>query len=133
MPPAEQQCKEIVFTLAAPGPWITANHRMHWAVRADRTRRWREVTAWTAKRLRIPHFDRMHITCLLHFRLARRRDPANWAPTAKACVDGLVDAGVVDDDDDTHVIGPDMRIGPPGGRAESVVFMLRDAGNGGAR
>jgi crossover junction endodeoxyribonuclease RusA len=30
--------------------------------------------------------------------LRRRRDPSNWAPTTKAVVDGLVDAGVWPDD-----------------------------------
>lgn len=39
----------------------------------------------------------------------RRRDPGNWYPTAKAIVDGLVDAGILIDDDHTKVVGPDMR------------------------
>jgi hypothetical protein len=31
-------------------------------------------------------------------------------PTAKACVDGLVDAGVLEDDNFSRVRGPDMRL-----------------------
>lgn len=65
-----------------------------------------------ANTLRIPNLDRIHIVCVLHFADSRRRDPNNWAPTAKAIVDGLVDAGVVDDDSAQYVIGPDMRLGP---------------------
>ena len=33
-------------------------------------------------------------------------------PTAKAVVDGLVDAGVLPDDDAKHLLGPDLRRHP---------------------
>lgn len=33
----------------------------------------------------------------------RRRDSPNWMPTAKAALDGIVDAGVIVDDSDAHV------------------------------
>lgn len=92
--------------------WITANQRLYWAQRARRTRQWREVTALKARERAIPKLDRCWVVAELRFSDKRRRDPANWAPTAKACVDGLVDAGVVEDDDHTRVVGPDMRIGP---------------------
>jgi len=41
---------------------------------------------------------------------------SNYFPTFKACIDGFVDAGVLADDSDAHVIGPDPRRaydGPP--------------------
>jgi hypothetical protein len=41
----------------------------------------------------------------------RRSDVGNLYPTAKAVVDGLVDYGLIEDDDDTRLIGPDMRRG----------------------
>ena len=34
---------------------------------------------------------------------ARIRDSSNWAPTVKAMVDGLVDAGVLPGDDDRYI------------------------------
>ena len=34
----------------------------------------------------------------------RRRDSPNWIPTAKAALDGIVDAHVIEDDSDVHVI-----------------------------
>lgn len=92
--------------------WITANQRLHWTVRSKRTKAWREACMWSAVRAKIPHLDQAHIICELRFSTKHRRDPANWAPTAKACVDGLVDAGVFDDDSHLYVTGPDMRIGP---------------------
>jgi crossover junction endodeoxyribonuclease RusA len=94
--------------------WLTANQRLYWRRKAERTKAWREATAWRARHARIPRLDRALIVCELRFAVRRRRDPANWAPTAKACVDGLVDAGVFDDDDATRVQGPDMRLGDPG-------------------
>lgn len=59
-----------------------------------------------------PVMHRAHIVGILHPARAGRRDPANWYPSFKACVDGLVDAGVLEDDDHTRVVGPDMRLGP---------------------
>lgn len=42
----------------------------------------------------------------------RSYDAGNLAPTAKAIVDGLVtDYGLLPDDSNEHVIGPDMRPG----------------------
>ena len=40
-------------------------------------------------------------------------DPANAYPAVKALIDGLVDAGVLPDDDAAHLDGPDMRLGDP--------------------
>jgi hypothetical protein len=60
----------------------------------------------------VPHLERVHIIGVLHPKDRQRRDPANWYPSFKACIDGLVDQGVLDDDDHTRVVGPDMRIGP---------------------
>src|SRR6478735_3606153 len=89
--------------------WITENQRLHWASRWRQTRLWREAGQVGARNMRIPHLDRALIICEMNFAINRRRDPANWLPTAKAIVDGLVDAGILDDDDEKHVLGPDMR------------------------
>lgn len=58
-----------------------------------------------------PLFQRAHILGVLHPASKTRCDPANWYPSFKACVDGLVDAGLFEDDDHTRVVGPDMRLG----------------------
>lgn len=103
------------FRLAVPAAgllWLTENQRLHWAERNQRIRGWRFATYVAARKAKLPRLDRARIECELLFTDVRRRDPGNWSPTAKACVDGLVDAGVFDDDDYTRVVGPDMRIGP---------------------
>ena len=99
------------LTLPAGEDWINANERTHWASKARRTKYWRTKAAWLAERARVPHLDRAHVTVTVHKTTNRRYDPANLAPTAKAIVDGLVDAGVLDDDDKTRLVGPDMRAG----------------------
>ena len=92
--------------------WITLNQRQHWAEKADLTRFYRQVGKLRSLELWIPHIGQAHVVAELRFRDRRRRDPHNWMPTAKAVLDGMVDAGVFPDDNHAHVIGPDMRIGP---------------------
>ncbi|MEU2062873.1 hypothetical protein [Streptomyces sp. NPDC013455] len=58
-----------------------------------------------------PLFPRAHILGVLHPASGRRADPANWYPSFKSATDGLVDAGLFEDDDHTRVLGPDMRLG----------------------
>lgn len=109
--PGEDDFNFMIQLFARGRLWITANERLFWAERARRVKEWRELTAWSARQRHLPKMMKARIVCELHFADSRRRDPANWADTAKACVDGLVDAGVFDDDSSKYVIGPDMRIG----------------------
>jgi crossover junction endodeoxyribonuclease RusA len=97
---------------------MNANHRIHWRRRVEYTKALRDAACVLAKAQRIPTLDRAHIVCVYEPPTARRCDPTNWAPSAKAAVDGLVDAGVLEDDDAKHLDGPDMRLGQktPGGR-----------------
>lgn len=89
--------------------------RGHWAKRAPWIKYWRRM-AWIETRNRItrrewPLLERAHVTVTITWPDNRRRDPANWEPTAKAIVDGITTAGLWPDDDDKHVTGPDMRRG----------------------
>ncbi|KAB2344835.1 hypothetical protein [Actinomadura rudentiformis] len=95
-------------------PLISANDRIHYRVRADRTRTLRTAAAHAAQ---LAHLPRMNAAAVVgEYRpgpRSRRRDAANWSPSYKAAADGLVDAGVLPDDDACHMIGPDPRLGPP--------------------
>lgn len=98
-------------------PWTTpplsANQRMHWARKASTTRGLRQAGALLARNA--PRTDRLIVT--LHWRPKdrRRRDRHNLYPTVKALVDGLVDAGIVPDDDTEHVSTPEPVIHQPDG------------------
>lgn len=93
--------------------WINSNERTHWAVRAEKTRAWRLVAKIAAQKAGLPKgLERAHITCTIHKTTNRSYDAGNLSPTAKAIVDGLVsDYGLLPDDSNDHVVGPDMRPG----------------------
>lgn len=108
-----------------PSPWLNANdHNMHPIARAKLTALWRENACKTAAGT--PAFtEPVHITCHIWKPRNNRYDTGNLYPTAKACVDGFVEAGVMADDDWKHVIGPDMRHGGIGPAA--LVFTIEPA------
>lgn len=83
---------------------INANHRLHWAQRSRLTKQLRRIgeLSWPRNR----RFERVQIDVHVGWPDKRRRDVANLHPTFKALVDGFTDAGMVKDDNDTHVRGP---------------------------
>lgn len=119
------------YTLTLPPglKLLSANHRVHHRVRAECTAAIRGAAMAACSEhpgLRAalavanpgPVMRHAYLLGILHPASRRRIDPANLYPSFKAAVDGLVDAGVLEDDDHTRVIGPDMRLGPlaKGGR-----------------
>ena len=119
------------FTITLPPglKLLNANQRVHHRVRAELTQAIRgaamaQCSEEPGMRAALvsagdtPVMQHAYILGVLHPGSRRRLDPANFYPSFKAAVDGLVDAGVLEDDDHTRVIGPDMRIGPvmKGGR-----------------
>lgn len=117
----------FAYTLTIPRvdkPWITANQRLFWRVRSTRTKAWRTYTERLARTSGIPRLERAWIVAEIAFGDKRSRDAANWSPTAKAIVDGLVDAGMFADDNTTHVIGPDLRVGDVVKRGHEYVRLL---------
>lgn len=89
---------------------LSANDRHHWRKKAARTRYWRQLAAVCVHAAQFEQLTgRVHITVTFAWPDRRRRDIANLAPTVKAIVDGLVDGGLIPDDDDKHVLGPDIR------------------------
>jgi hypothetical protein len=101
---------------------LNSNQRLHHAPKGRHTRAIREAAmeavsenaelmAALAAAKPGPLFQRVHILGIYRPATAGRCDPANWYPSFKAAVDGIVDAGLLDDDDHTRVIGPDMRLG----------------------
>ncbi|MCW2897804.1 MAG: Endodeoxyribonuclease RusA [Streptosporangiaceae bacterium] len=124
----------ITIALPAGLPLLNSNQRLHHRPKAKLTAALRAAAmeavsedpalmAALAAAKPGPLYTRAHILGILHPPTRRRADPANWYPSFKAAVDGIVDAGVLEDDDHTRVIGPDMRIGTvvKGGRIVLVV------------
>lgn len=110
-----------VFRVDAPvTPSRTGSGRVQWLnanSRADRralmhvVAEWRRRGAEAARAAGVPHLEAARVVAVVHKTRRGRWDPSNLAPTAKAIIDGLVDAGVLDDDSTAYVEGPDMRAG----------------------
>ena len=91
-----------------PRPPLSANGRYHWSKRAQLSRGIRLATKLLAARL--PELGRIEVSLTWYVKDHIRRDGGeNMAPTLKPMIDGLVDAGVVIDDDPAHVVrGPSV-------------------------
>ena len=98
---------------------LTANRRIHHMQRARATRVLRHAASINAEPL--PRMTRAHLTVWVSWPDRRRRDVHNVMPTVKALVDGAVSGpvrprgsdpwpGLLPDDDDHHLTGPDLRV-----------------------
>jgi crossover junction endodeoxyribonuclease RusA len=100
------------MTLALPrASVINANHRLHYMAKARKTREIRNLAGWAARAQLEPVEGRVRVLCVYQWPDNRRRDAENLAPTSKACIDGLRDAGIFPDDDRRYVVGVDNRQG----------------------
>ena len=82
---------------------LSLNDRLNRHARARLVRVWRDTGTVLARKARIPRLEAA--TAVLHYypRTTRSRDTDNLAAySLKALVDGLRDAGVLDDDDATR-------------------------------
>lgn len=99
--------------LVVPGRLLSHNEerRSHWSHRARYTRGLREAVAMQAMVARLPKGLAV-VTVTAQARQAkgaRLADRLAYAPTVKAAIDGLVDYGLVADDDQGHM---DLRVAP---------------------
>lgn len=94
-----------VYELELPyrSPPLQENHRHNRWAKAALVKQLRKDAWVLAKQARIGRHERVEVA--LHWRPGRRGryDVENPTPTLKACADGLVDAGVTDDDDRTRM------------------------------
>lgn len=103
----------MILTIPAPTVWLNANDRQHFMARNKDVQLWRLFAhnAIRAARPWDPFTVPVQISATVHKRRAGRWDAHNLMPTLKACIDGLVDAGLLDDDDNEHVTAVTIRAG----------------------
>jgi hypothetical protein len=98
---------DLTLNLGPPlAPIISINRIQgaHWALTRPTKVAWRDGVAWMAKGGRIPGLSIVRgkpcaLRFVLPFEVERRRDPSNYVDTVvKWSVDGLVQAGVWEDD-----------------------------------
>jgi crossover junction endodeoxyribonuclease RusA len=81
---------------------LSLNDRAPWPVRQKQVRAWRDAAHRLARAHRIPPCERVRIQLCYVPRDDRRRDPLNLVASLKAVEDGIVDAGVIPDDNSAH-------------------------------
>lgn len=92
---------------------INLNDRIDRRVARYRTRVLREKAAVLHKVARgavLWNAERAKLTIRITWPTSVRRDAHNLMPTFKALIDGAVDAGVLPDDSDDYLTGPDLRV-----------------------
>lgn len=107
-----------VIELDVPASGIlTSNQRQHWAVKARHVKALRAMGASAWARADRPTFDRVRLVVRVGYPDRRARDVHNLMPTVKALVDGMVHPygrarGLLPDDSDRFLVGPDLRPDP---------------------
>lgn len=80
-------------------PPLRSNHRHHWARKAKLTRMIRQAMFPMVRGLHLPQITTpVTVTLIWTVCDRRRRDVGASAPTLKAAIDGIVDAGLLLDD-----------------------------------
>ncbi len=94
----------LTIPLVWTTPPLSMNDRHHWAAKARITRDIRETTRILAIAHHIPR-NLDHVTVSLHYapKTNRRINADNLSATLKPCCDGLVDHGLVPDDEPRYM------------------------------
>jgi crossover junction endodeoxyribonuclease RusA len=113
---------------------LTANNRMHYHAKARLTRILRETGVTMARSARLPRLERADITVEYlppagrhPLASARIRDAENLAPTGKALIDGITQAGVFADDNIRHVRRVSFEFGPKSKRGQVLLHITEVA------
>ena len=107
----ETEMRKLVIHIGhLPFAELSPNSRVHWAVKARAVKASREEIGWLAKTdWRYKYGDakpmmRAKISYEFCVKDKRRRDANNFLASAKSWNDGLIDAGVLWDDDTKHLV-----------------------------
>ena len=120
--PEQNQPRKWTLTVQSELPMLNLNQRLHWAKKAQLTKHWRRLALTHAMAADLPlNLNRVHIIAHVVKPTNRQYDVHNLMPTLKACVDGLVtDYGLLPEDTNKHLIGPDLR---QGGKGEPAIII----------
>lgn len=121
--PPQRTLRRFTIALPAGMQLLNANQQLHHRRKAEYVKALRgaamaacsedpALRAALADANPEPVMKHVYILGIVHPRTTGRFDPANWYGSFKAAIDGIVEAGVLEDDDHTRLVGPDMRPGP---------------------
>lgn len=115
------------FTLELPklADWLNLNVNLHWAPRNKRAQAWRHGAHIMARQARLPKgLLRVQVDAFVWKKTRVRYDPHNLMATLKPVIDGLVDYGLIPDDNTTHLAGPFIHHGGYG--TEKLVLVIKN-------
>ena len=99
----------VALTFTIPhDKWLSSNQRLHWASKAKRVA-WLRAQACIEGQRYFSYRNTVKVTAHIGYPSNAKADPNNAAPTTKALIDGLVEAGMFVDDSHEWVLGPDHR------------------------
>lgn len=106
--------RAVTYVFTVPDAlWMTSNRQpSHWAPRSKNKAALRTMGFVMGRQHPRHSFkERVRLVVRVCQRGRQRLDPSNVEPTVKPILDGLVQAGVVVDDDWKHVDGPHFEVG----------------------
>jgi len=117
------------WTLRLPtlAPHTPNSRSGHWRDRHSHAREWRSTVGWVAKAARVPRVDQAAIALVGAPPDRRRRDTDSLALACKHAIDGLRDAGVLADDDASHVPTVVLQLIAPTGSKRWEWWLVIDA------
>lgn len=90
---------KLTLTIPKPPRELSPNARGHWGRKYKATARYRDLVKVLAREVwNLPPMMRVTVRTTWHVPDRRRRDQDNALASLKAAFDGLVDAGVIEDD-----------------------------------
>lgn len=125
--PLDENAGEIRLELPKLADWLNLNQKQHWAKTAKLAKAWRHGANIIARQHRLPKgLQRVQVDAYAWKNSRRVYDPHNLMPTLKPVIDGLVDYGLIPDDNTTHLAGPFIHHGGYG--PEKLVLVIQPVG-----
>lgn len=96
---------KATIAIPAPAKLLTLNRErtLHFMERANIVKEWRKTVFVLAKYSKLPKFENIEVVARIEQAKGKLADTGAHAPVLKACIDGLVDAGVILDDSGEYV------------------------------
>jgi hypothetical protein len=105
LPPENEYRVEMSLFVEGKLWTLNAERSDHYAIHRKRTREWREIAAYSALHVRVPRLAWATFHCVPFQERGVLADPGAHIGPAKATIDGLVDAGLLPDDNAEYVGG----------------------------
>lgn len=93
----------VTVVLPLPPAVLSQNARGHWHARAAASAKCRRLARQAVESQQVQGWEQATVAAAFFHRIERRRDYWNSEAMLKAYIDGIVDAGLLPDDDYKHL------------------------------